>query len=476
MSPSGREISIVKVSVSTEQDIVAARQRTRRVAELLRFENRDQIQVATVVSELARNIYQYAKSGVIELAVSEGEECQILLVRASDKGPGITNLREILSGSYHSQTGMGVGLMGTKKLADHFEIETAVGRGTMVVFGKQFNKRSKRMSALEIGKIGETLVREQAPTPMSEIRQQNKDLLLALDELRDSQVELNELNRELSETNRGVVALYAELDEKALSLQKANEIKTSFLSNMTHEFRTPLSSIISLTRILLNRIDGELTPEQEKQVVYIRRSAENLLELVSDLLDIAKVEAGKIAVKPQEFTVSEIFGAMRGMFRPLLVDRGEVELQLVPDDSLPSIYSDEGKVSQILRNLISNAIKYTERGEIVVSAARGPDESILFEVRDTGIGVETENLDHIFKDFTQVDSILQRKSPGTGLGLPLSKRLANLLGGDLWAESEIGKGSRFFVRIPLVFAGESEGSIVESRSTDPIGDGKGARP
>ena len=179
---------------------------------------------------------------------------------------------------------------------------------------------------------------------------------------------MQQLNRELEDTNRGVVALYAELDERADHLRRADELKSRFLSNMSHEFRTPLNSILALSRLLLARSDGELTPEQEKQVHFIRKAAENLTELVNDLLDLAKVEAGKTVVTPVEFAVADLFGALRGMLRPLLV--GDA-VALVFEDAAghaAELYTDEGKVSQILRNFISNAIKFTERGEVRVWA------------------------------------------------------------------------------------------------------------
>jgi two-component sensor histidine kinase len=230
---------------------------------------------------------------------------------------------------------------------------------------------------------------------MEELRQQNADLLRTLDELRQRQEDLSRLNRELEDTNRGVVALYAELDERADHLRRADEVKTRFLSNMTHEFRTPLNSILALTRLVLERVDGELSVEQERQIHYIRKSAENLSELVNDLLDLAKVEAGKIVVRPAEFEVRNLFGALRGMLRPLLLNTS-VNLVFDEPEGIPSLCTDEGKVSQILRNFISNALKFTEQGEVRVSARLSEDgrhdgredaRKVVFSVADTGIGI-----------------------------------------------------------------------------------------
>ena len=151
---------------------------------------------------------------------------------------------------------------------------------------------------------------ERRRTPFQELQHQNQELLRALEEIRARQAELTRLNRELEDTNRGVVALYAELDEKADHLRRADEIKSRFLSNMSHEFRSPLNSILALSGLLLGRIGWRLTAEQDQQVGYIRRAAQDLLELVNDLLDLAKVEAGKIEVKPLEFEAANLFGAL----------------------------------------------------------------------------------------------------------------------------------------------------------------------
>ena len=307
--------------------------------------------------------------------------------------------------------------------------------------------------------------------PFAEVRQQNQELLQALEELSHRQEQLTQLNRELEDTNRGVLALYAELDEKADSLRRASEMKSRFLSNMSHEFRTPLNSILSLARILSERLDGELSPEQDKQVTFIRKAAEDLSELVNDLLDLAKVEAGKVVIRPQEFEVGAMFGALCGMLRPLLAPNAAVALHFEEPCGLPPLHTDEGKVSQILRNFISNALKFTERGEVRVSAAPGSEETVVFAVADTGIGIAREDHDAIFQEFTQVDNARQKRIKGTGLGLPLSRKLAELLGGRVTMRSEVGSGSTFSLTIPCVYHGPTEASYnpVVNAKLDPRG-------
>jgi signal transduction histidine kinase/CheY-like chemotaxis protein len=273
-----------------------------------------------------------------------------------------------------------------------------------------------------------------------------------LEELRVRQEELLRLNRELEDTNRGVVALYAELDEKADHLRRADELKTRFLSNMTHEFRTPVNSILALSRLLLARTDGDLNAEQTKQVTFIRKSADTLSELINDLLDIAKIEAGKVTIHPKEFAVPELFSSLRGMLRPLLLTEA-IDLVFEDAEQLPVLYTDESKVSQILRNFLSNALKFTERGEVRVSASFTTEgEAIVFSVTDTGIGIAPEDQEKIFHEFTQLENPAQKRVKGTGLGLPLCKKLAELLGGSVSVQSTPGVGSTFSTTIPLHYS------------------------
>src|SRR5918994_4818987 len=249
---------------------------------------------------------------------------------------------------------------------DDCQIESSLGHGTTVLLGKRLPRGAAAVTPASLAALADELAQLKPRLPFAELQQQNQELLRTLDELHMRQEELTRLNAELEDTNRGVVALYAELDEKAEQLQRANELKTRFLSSMGHEFRTPVNSILALSRLLLERTDGELTQEQEKQVTFIRQAAQDLSNLVNDLLDLAKVEAGKIAVRPEEFEVADLFATLRGLFRPLVIP--EVTLVFDEPDGIPPLYTDEGKISQILRNFISNALKFTECGQVRVSA------------------------------------------------------------------------------------------------------------
>jgi len=442
------------IDIRSENDVVLVRQKARALAAALTFDMQDQTRIATAVSEIARNTFQYGQGGRADFRLENGTE-NTLVITLSDKGVGIPNLDDILDGKYVSQTGLGVGIIGAKRLMDRFYIETNSERGTTVVLGKKIPRRYSRLDTAGLNRAL-SKIEHSSRDPYEELMQQNKELLRTLEELRARQDELAQLNRELDETNRGVVALYAELDDKADFLQRASELKSRFLSNMSHEFRTPLNSIAALSQILLDRLDGELTPEQERQVKFIRSSASDLADLVNDLLDLAKVEAGKITIRPVKFDLAGLFAAMRGMLRPLLIQNSSVSLVFEEPADIPELYSDDARVSQILRNFISNALKFTERGEVRVCAERGPDDTVVFSVADTGIGIAPEDQERIFQEWTQVEGKLQKNVKGSGLGLPLSKKFAQLLGGDVYVKSKPGIGSTFYAAIPIHFKGETD--------------------
>jgi len=461
---------ILSMRIEQELDVVASRQRARQIAALCGFNAQDQARIATAVSELARNVYSYAGTGRVEFAVEGSTSPQLLVIRIEDKGPGIPHLDLVLSGRYQSSTGMGMGIVGARRLMDQFDIRTGTeqgadagteagagagtgvgtGAGTIITLKKLLPHDAPLMTAAGIGEMSVQFAALAPDVSVAEVQQQNRELLATLAELKARQDELMQLTRELEDTNRGVVALYAELDEKADHLRRADEMKTRFLSNMSHEFRTPLSSIRALTRLLLERVDGDLSPEQEKQVRFILKGAESLTELVDDLLDLAKIEAGKIDVRAAPFEVNDMFSALRGMLRPLLVS-ATVDLLFDEPEQPITMMTDEAKLSQILRNFISNALKFTEAGHVRVSATLLPKgDAVRFDVADTGIGIAPEHQQLIFEEFSQVENRLQHRVKGTGLGLPLCRKLASLLGGSVSMKSTPGAGSTFSATIPLL--------------------------
>ncbi len=442
-------LPLLSVELRGEQDIVLARQRARQIAAHLGLDSQDQTRLATAVSELARNAWQYAGGGRVEYGLHGHDS--LLTVTVSDRGPGIPHLGLVLDGRYDSPTGMGVGIVGSRRLVDQFEVDTEPGRGTRIVMGKRL-PRLESGAVPAIAELAHALAATAPDGASTELREQNRELLNTLSALQARQLEIERLNGELAETNRGVLALYGELDEKAAELARASELKSQFLSDMSHELRTPLHSIINLTRLLLERLDGPLTPEQQRQVALIRQSATGLSQLVNDLLDLARIEAGKTTLRASVFELAEVCATLRGVFRPLVAGDA-VSLVFAEPPRLPVFHTDEGRLSQILRNLISNALKFTAAGEVVVSAAPERDGTVRISVRDTGIGIAAGDQERIFEPYVQLDNPLQRNATGTGLGLPLSRRLATLLGGTLTVTSTPGEGSCFTLTIPPLLPG-----------------------
>lgn len=257
------------------------------------------------------------------------------------------------------------------------------------------------------------------------------------DELGTLAVNLNRMNDELGQ-------LYGKLEA-------ANRHKSEFLANVSHDLRTPLNAIIGFTRMVLRKTEGQIPDLQKDNLQKVLISGEHLLGLINSLLDLAKIEAGRMEVFSETFKLDEVIHMVASTVEPLLKD-GRVRLvrDITPD--IPQLNTDREKLKQIILNLLSNAAKFTEQGEIKVSAWQ-VNGSLKLVVADTGIGMKKEALDHIFEEFRQAEKSTASKYGGTGLGLAIVKRLANLLGGDIGVESEVGKGSKFTITIPLSIKG-----------------------
>jgi signal transduction histidine kinase len=431
---------ILNVALSGEQDVVLLRQRARQLSALLGFSQQDQVRIATAVSEVARGACQLAFGGRALFEVGQANARQCLRVTIS-AGAGVAAGAALPDEA----------VVTAHRLMDQCAIEPDVHGAPTVKMAKMLPAQAW-VDGARLAELGNQLAKD-SPVANSylEVHQQNRELVATLAELRERQEDLLGLTRELEDTNRGIVALYAEIEDKAERLRKADEMKSRFLSNTSHELRTPLSSIRALAQLLLDRLDGDLTEEQERQVKFIARAANDLSELVNDLLDLAKIEAGKVEVQLAPVVVDNLFRALKGMLRPL-VDEARVELVFDTPDFEEAFDSDEGKISQVLRNFISNALKFTEQGSVRIGATWDRErDTITFSVADTGIGISPENLQLIFEEFSQIEHPLQRRSKGTGLGLPLCRKLAELLGGRVEVESRIGAGSTFSLILPRSF-------------------------
>jgi signal transduction histidine kinase len=241
--------------------------------------------------------------------------------------------------------------------------------------------------------------------------------------------------------------LYRQIEEKSKQLETANKHKSEFLARVSHDLRTPLNAIMGFTRIVLRRLEGQIPALQKENLQKVLISSEHLLNLINELLDLAKIDAGKMEVIADTFRVEEIINMTTTTVEPLLKDgRVRIVREIAPD--LPPLKTDRDKLKQVLFNLLSNAAKFTEQGEIKVTAAR-ENGTLKLAVADSGIGMKSEALEHIFEEFQQAEKTTASRYGGTGLGLAIVKKFVNLMGGDIVVESEIGKGSKFTITLPL---------------------------
>jgi signal transduction histidine kinase/CheY-like chemotaxis protein len=274
---------------------------------------------------------------------------------------------------------------------------------------------------------------------------------------------------------------FERLVETADQLREVDRLKTQFLANMSHELRTPLNSIIGFSRVMLKGIDGPLTELQETDLNSIYNSGQHLLSLINSILDMSKIEAGKMDLSFEEVVLDDIFNSVLATARGLLKDR-PIQLHTEIPDDLPTVWADSQRIRQVLFNLMSNASKFTEKGHITLRAEAvrpvvGPvgPEAVSISVSDTGIGIEPEALERLFIPFQQVDASTARRTEGTGLGLAISQRFIELHGGEIWVESEPGVGSTFTFLLPIyqvvreAVVGPTAGSpVMEDDAVGPL--------
>ncbi|MCE7045223.1 HAMP domain-containing protein [Streptomyces purpurascens] len=292
-------------------------------------------------------------------------------------------------------------------------------------------------------------------------------------------MQLQERSDELQKQQGELQRSNAALEEKAALLATSSQYKSEFLANMSHELRTPLNSLLILARLLSDNPDGRLSDQEVQFATTIHRSGSDLLQLINDILDLSKIEAGRMDVRPKRLPLIKLLDYVHATFRPLTIDRGLAFEVAVGEDVPREMYSDEQRLQQILRNLLSNAIKFTASGKVELRvdrvqdtehrSVRDTDDVIAFSVSDTGIGIAPEKLPVIFEAFQQADGTTNRKYGGTGLGLSISREIAGLLGGRIIAESEPGRGSRFTLYVPVVSPGHTAPvPVPEERAALPL--------
>ena len=296
---------------------------------------------------------------------------------------------------------------------------------------------------------------EELRTANEELEEQSRVLTESQVNLEHQQVELEQINAQLSDQallvdkkNEALKLIQQELELRADELQRASRYKSEFLANMSHELRTPLNSALILSKLLWDNKEGNLNEEQIKFAKTIYGAGNDLLNLINDILDISKVEAGKLELSPQEVPLDCLIESMRMMFAPLASNKQlGFRVELVAG-TMPAIFTDRQRLEQVLKNLLSNAIKFTDKGEVVLTARNGQPGRIAFAVSDSGIGIARDQQEVIFEAFRQADGTINRQYGGTGLGLSISRELAGLLGGAIAVDSLPGRGSTFTLDLP----------------------------
>ncbi|WP_434581021.1 response regulator [Pseudomonas sp. Z5-35] len=296
---------------------------------------------------------------------------------------------------------------------------------------------------------------EELKTANEELEEQSRILKESQAHLEAQQQELEQTNEQLAEQrdamdqkNSELNLAQIQLQERAEELQRSSKYKSEFLANMSHELRTPLNSSLILSKLLAENPHNNLSEEQVKFAESIYSAGNDLLNLINDILDISKVEAGKLEVRPENTSVPRLVEGLQAMFKPLTAEKGlAFEVQIMPD-APAMLYTDRQRLEQVLKNLLSNAVKFTEQGSVMLSVTGQPGSGIAFMVRDSGIGIAPDQQQSIFEAFRQADGTTNRRYGGTGLGLSISRDLAALLGGSISVVSEPGKGSVFTLVLP----------------------------
>ncbi|MEA2381191.1 MAG: hypothetical protein QOH72_1162 [Solirubrobacteraceae bacterium] len=445
--------AVLKLALRTQEDVLLTRRRARDLAALLQFTPAEQIGLSTAVWEVARLA---ERRGEVELAVVEAPPSVAVTITVS----GVPR-----SALTVTADGPRLDLDALRRLVDHVEARDVNGAAVVrLVASAGPDAWVPGVDELEL--VLASLTRHDTggggPGILDELRQQNFELLTTLATLREREQDLTRLNAELGDTNRAVTALYAELEVQAGELRRRAVANASFLSSLTHELRTPLYAVRGMTEAILRDHEDILSEGMRQDVTLIDGAMVEALDLVNDSLDMAKLEAGRTIVRVSTLDVAELFGTLRAVVTRLPAHPG-VELRFAEPEGVSAIRTDAFKLSQILRNFIVNALKFTEDGHVRVCAyATRAGEAVMFEVSDTGPGLSEEDQTRAFEEFVQLSAERHGELRGTGLGLPLTRRLAAILAGEVSVHSTPGEGATFTVEIPTRYPGGIEGvDVVE---------------
>ena len=442
--------AIARVEIRFEQDVVHARRRARLIAEMLGFDRKDQTRISTAVSEIARNAHQYGHGGETEFLVEGPALAQSFVIIVRDEGPGIPDVDAILEGRYTSGTGLGLGIVGSRRLMDQCVVETRVGQGTTVKLGKVLPSTAPPVTPAVLLRVAEALCESRIDSPLEEIRTQNQELLSSLELLREREEEVTRVNRELNETNTGVVALYAELERNTQRIQQAeqklrarNEELKDFAHTVAHDLKAPLRGIAGYAQELERKHKAGLDERALFCLGQIVRASTHLDLLIEDLLRFAQLDAEAPSLDEVD---------LAGLIASVLSERSatiaEQHVDVTIDTSLETVRTWERGLSQVIANLVDNAVKYS-RGASPPRIGIRTEEAgngWRLTVSDNGIGFDMAHHDRIFGLFSRL--VRADEFEGTGAGLAIAKKILDKLGGSIRAESRPGQGAVFRVELP----------------------------
>jgi signal transduction histidine kinase len=437
---------ILALAVTTEFDVIGARQRARQIAAACGFTALDQARIATVVSELARNIFNYTAAGTVSFAIAGHEAPQQLLITLEDQGGGIGDLDLILSGRYRSTTGMGLGILSARRLMDRFDIVSGPA-GTKITVGKRLSPQSTLMSADAFAPLVEQFDALPNNAALSEARHQNRELTEALAALQLRQDELMLATTRLEETNCRVEALNTMLDDKAAALQRADRSKDEFLAILSHELRGPLSAAGMAAQLLQSNTIGIDRAGQLGEL--ITRQVVHMSKLVEDLLDVSRVSRGLVQIDKGPVELHEVvLAAVEQVQSAANLKHHSIEQHMGRARLL--VLGDRTRLVQIVSNLLTNSIRYTDDGGLIAIRLETQGPVALLHVTDNGSGIGPALMPRLFDLYVQAERSSDRTGGGLGLGLALVKNLVEAHEGTVAVASPgEGQGSTFTVSLPL---------------------------
>jgi signal transduction histidine kinase len=434
------KIPLITLAIRREYDMLLARHRARRICQLLEFSNGDTTRIATALSEVARNAFEYAGGGSASFSIEGiGNERQELVIRVADEGKGIEDLASVLS---DERASLGVGLRGSRTLMDRFEVLSSTDAGTVVVMAMKMPSGPSRFSMADAARLVAELATQEDVSPIGELHAQNQALLTTLREVEQLRAFANHA-RDRAEAAQ-------------LVAERSLVVRDRFMALTTHELRTPLNAIIGYLDLLEMELGPIMSERQGDFFARVQRASQHLRGVTNDFLVMAQGDAGRLQVSCRDSSARAVMREAAALIMPQALAR-DVTVKLTESVDELTYFGDENRVRQVLVNLLGNAVSFSPTGSTVsVMAERARDANgagldggpwSVFRVVDSGPGIPEEKLAHVFEPFVQLPSDVQSIRKGTGLGLTVSRQLAQMMGGDLTA-ANADPGAVFALWLP----------------------------